>query len=415
MAIDINSSASTQHLYQPQIDKSLNAENTISPRKVERAKDATSLVIQSGIQNLYNRSLMPDNIEAKPTLSVPSKQGGGISAERVGELVKLSENLSKEPGVNKPYCVAASAPSLIASQINITQANNKISEADKLTTESSTVNATSSSGHARAMPSVAGGADITAADAAKKVIPQLMGDLSMLEANIAIVSMLVKQAALRNQESAQFGQFAVNSAMRSGERTVGAAQQNFTGAISSSAMGITGQGATTFTSVKALKADSASIKTNVQKASTIERHANDNRSAVTTSSDSMVSGGTQPDAVVTSGMTHSRAAQLQEAAILRDKHAQITNAGHRTRSVAEYGNQVVQSGQKVTENAFNVSASRETKEAELARADQSVNNEVSNAQQQTAKKTAETETTMRQMYENILRSKNETTAAMAGR
>lgn len=410
-----NAAIWVQQPYQSQIDSTGSAENTAAIQKGEAPKGAVALLTQIGVDSVYNRSVMSTDTTAKPALSAPPMGAAKISAEQTKELVKLSENLQKGTDVNKLERIAASASSLVSSQINITQANNKAGEISKLTMtmESSAVNTVSSSGNARAMAPVAGGTDITAADATGSRTK--MFDSFMLGVMNKIIVAANEQNTSHSRASARSVQNMVTSANNAGNKHIDAEKQRMTGAITSGAVGISGQGAMALCSVKSLKTESASIKNNMGEAIKIETFNGDRQTGAVTNINPLGYRGVQPTTAVTSDLNFYNAQHAQDANLLRNAHSQILNATQRTRAGTEYGNQVFQSGQKVIDNGFNVAASHESKEAELARANQSVNSEVSNAHQQSAKKAAETEAAMRQMQESVLRNNNDAASAISGR
>lgn len=84
-------------------------------------------------------------------------------------------------------------------------------------------------------------------------------------------------------------------------------------------------------------------------------------------------------------MSQSHGADLAKSSELRDNHSVVQNNTQKVRTISEFANQVNRSGQGVVEGTFNVEASKESKQADLARADQNVNNELSSTHQQTAK------------------------------
>ncbi|RJL48594.1 type III secretion system protein [Pectobacterium carotovorum] len=410
-----NAAIWVQQAYKSQIDSTGSAENTAAIPKGEAPKGAVALLTNIGIDNVYNRSVMSTDTTAKPALSAPPMGAAKISAEQTKELVKLSENLQKGTDVNKLERIAASASSLVSSQINITQANNKAGETSKLTMtmESSAVNTVSSSDNARAMAPVAGGTDITAADATGSRTK--MFDSFMLGVMNKIIVAANEQNTSHSRASARSVQNMVTSANNAGNKHIDAEKQRMTGAITSGSVGISGQGAMALCSVKSLKAESASLDNNLGKAINIEKLNGGRQTDVVTNTNPLASGGKQPTTAMTSDMNFYNAQRVQDANLLRNSHSQVLNATQRTRAGTEYGNQVFQSGQKVIDNGFNVAASHESKEAELARANQSVNSEVSNAHQQSAKKAAETEAAMRQMQESVLRNNNDAASAISGR
>ncbi|MCK8404159.1 type III secretion system protein, partial [Erwinia amylovora] len=91
----------------------------------------------------------------------------------------------------------------------------------------------------------------------------------------------------------------------------------------------------------------------------------------------------------------------------------VQNNTQKVRTISEFANQVNRSGQGVVEGTFNVEASKESKQADLARADQNVNNELSRTHQQTAKKSAETKAALNQALENTLNNNHSAASAIA--
>lgn len=251
-------------------------------------------------------------------------------------------------------------------------------------TEPDAGDATSAS-QQRSHQAVEGGTDIT-----PPAFINVIGSMSNIEVSNAIIKVSNDAQRIANISAAEASVRSVDAAGRAGNKMVDAAKENLNGAITSGAVGMVGQGITTKRSVGALNKESKSIESNLRPARDLERSARENQSK-------------------------SPASDMHTCALKRDTHNDIQLSVNKTRIGMDYTNQAIRSGQGIIEGSFNVAASGQQKEAELARADRDVNNELANVHSQVAKKTAEANTAVVNALDNVLSTNNSTVSSMAER
>jgi len=413
MSDPINGSVSSGHISPLQYIQT-ETKNVVVQEDKRTVQDVSDLAKKDGmlLLMLEKQSLRTDTTLA--TSAAKKLNGGEIKTESLSKSVKLS--VAGEGDANKAERIAASAPSVLTSQINITQPNNKSAESSKNTIESTATSASSSTGQARSQPAVEGGTDITAADATGHRFINVVGSMKQLEVSNTITTVMADAERNANKAAAEATVRGVESANRAGNKTIEAARQSFNGAITSGVMGIAGQGATTASSMKALRAESKSITTNLKPARNIELGVRKHQTELQSSKESLVQNkGKKLSAEVEATASHPVAGEMHSSALKRDNHNAVQLATQKTRITTEYANQGIRSGQGAVEGAFNVSASEKQKEAELARADRDVQNELANTQSQTAKKAAESNAAIRAMTESVLNANNSAASSIADR
>ncbi|MFV8988125.1 type III secretion system protein [Serratia fonticola] len=376
-------------------------------------QDMSDLAKKEGMLSLMmeKQSLRTDTTQASS--AAQKRKGGDIETETPAKTVKLS--VAGEGDANKAERLAASVPGVLTSQINITQPNNKTADIGKSDSQSSVSNASSSVGQARSQPAVEGGTDITAADAAGPRFINVVGSMKQLEVSNTITTVMLNAERDANKAAAAATNRSVDAAARAGNKTIEAARQNLNGAITSGALGIAGQGSTTATQMKALNKEGTSITKNLKPAHNLELGVREHQTAIKSGKDTMVHQDKKLSGDVEATMTHPQAADMLASARKRDTHNSVQLATQKSRVTAEYANQGIRSGQGAVEGAFGVSAAEKQKEAELARADRDVNNELANTQSQTAKKAAETNAAIRSMTDTILNANNSAVSSIAER
>lgn len=360
---------------------------------------------------LEKQSLRTDAAQASS--AEQTSKGGDIETETLANVVKLS--VAGEGDANKVERLAASVPGVLTSLNNITQPNNKHADIGKSDSQSSVSNASSPTGQARSQRAVEGGTDITAADAASPRFINVVGSMKQLELSNTIATVLLNAERDANIAAAAASTRSVDAAARAGDKTIEAAQQNLNGAITSGVLGIVGQGATTRTQMKALNKEGTSITKNLKPARNLELGVSEHQTAIKSGKDTMIHQNKKLSADVEATMTHPHAADMNASALKRDSHNSIQIETQKSRITAEYANQGIRSGQGAVEGAFGVSAAEKQKEAELARADRDVNNELANTQSEVAKKATETNAAIRSMTDTILNANNNAVSSIAER
>ncbi|MGP3590906.1 hypothetical protein [Vagococcus sp. WN89Y] len=452
--MEINSSLSGIKFAPAQFDT---ADNTVSDVTKSSAQAFADFAAQPGVMNtlLNGKSLMSDN-QAVPALSLPV--GGKLSAEQSQSIVAMSANVSagdardleqvastvsnaldsklsqqqqnaevaaqvaaplQNGDANKSERIAATAAALFSAPATANPVSSKVGENSKASTEATATTAVSSATPVRSQAAVEGGTDITAAQGTGTgtgpVFSNLFGDARILELNNMLVSVLNKAENEFNKSSALASSRAMSSAIHAGDKGIAAAQQNMTGAITSGVMGMALQGGTTFANVRALNKESTSINTNLKNANKLDMGRMQNQSALKSSSDSLLSKGKQVDRNVEGLIDQPHVKSQIDASELRDAHNIKQMNTTRTRAVGDAANQANHSAQGMIQGAYGVEAAEENKQADIARADQAVNNEVADMHKQTSKKAADTQSAMQRVLENTLSNNNSAASSIAER
>ncbi|MBS0846931.1 type III secretion system protein [Citrobacter sp. JGM124] len=388
--------------------------NDIGKSNNDIAQEFSALAIQPGMITslIHGQSLMVQ-LDTRPTLSAPPARQEKINAEQAQKLMKLTTAMDGSD-INKLERAAASAATLFNTQPGLLQTLNQTNNANKsLQTSTSSLNS--------AIPAVStkqvveGGTDITSVDATGHQFINVMGDLKMMALNNQLIQTLTKQEAESAKSSAQSSLRTVEAANRAGNKGIEAEKQRMTGAITSGAAGIVGQGVTATRTMKALNNESKSINNNLSKAITIERKQGTHQAATTGAADNLLHKGQTLNESASGLIGAGVPLSTGLSGTARNQHNQVQIKTNHTRAGSDYGNTIVHSGQKMVEGGFNVSAAGETKEAEMARADQTVNNEIANTHQQTSRKAAETKSALNQFFENTLSNNNSAASSVADR
>ena len=387
--------------------------NVVVPQEKSNVQEVSELAKKDGVLLLMleKQSLRTDMTHAT---SVSQKRtGGDIKEDSSAKAVKLT--IAGEGDANKAERLVSSVPSILTSQLNITQQNNRTIDISKTERQSTVSSLSSSTCLERSQPAVEGGTDITAADATCPRFVNVVGSMKQLEVSNTITTVMLKAEREANESAAAATNRSVQAAARAGNKTIDAARQSLNGAITAGVLGVAGQGATTVTQMKALNKERTSITENLKPARNLELGVREHQTAIRSGKDTMVHQNKQLSSDVEATMTHPQAADMHASALRCDTHASTQLATQKTRVTAEYANQGIRSGQGAIEGAFGVSAAEKQKEAELARADRDVNNELANTQSQTAKKAAETNAAIRNMTNTVLNANNNAVSSIAER
>lgn len=413
------SEPSLNTVFQPQIDNTGTAATTESNRVSQKGSNvqgfAELVATQPGVMAslLHGQSLMTAH-DVHPALSAPAKDNQKIGAEQTAELVKLSANL-QGGDVNKLERAAVFASTVFSSQINIIQPNNKATATSKSAIETQATSSAFSSHPARSQAAVEGGTDITAIHRSGPGFINVMGDMKMVALNNQLTVTLTTSESDASKAAAKSMIRAVESADRAGTKGIDAEKQRMNGAISSGLMGAVAQGGTTVRSVKALNKESKSISQNLGAAANLDKGVRQNQEAIKSSADAMLRKGKSLDPKVEATISQPHSESMYKSSQLRNAHNKVGNNTQKIRITSEYANQAIRSGQGVIEGSLNVEAAKESKQADLARADQTVNHEVANTQQQTSKKAAEAEAALNRIFESTLNNNNSAVSTIADR
>jgi hypothetical protein len=258
------------------------------------------------------------------------------------------------------------------------------------------------------------GTDITATDAAGRRFIDMF-DSKMLTLHNLQTTVFTKQEAEFAKSYARSSLRAVDAAERAGNKGINAEKQRMAGAITSGSIGLVGQGVSTTRTVKALNTESKSIGNNLASAARNSSELGIHKASAGSSTDAMLHKGQALDKALTDKIGAGNSGIDIATDRSRQLHNQVQLKTNQTRVTSEYSNTAIHSSQKVIDGAFNVEAATETKQAELARADQTVNNEVANTHQQAARKAAESKAALNQVLESTLNSKNSALSSIADR
>lgn len=413
MSGPINGAGSSERISQLQYIQS-ETKNVVIQEEKRNVQDVSDLAKKDGMLSLMmeKQSLRTDTTYA--TSVAQKHKGGHIETDSSDKAVKLS--VAGEEDANKAERLAASVPSVLTSQNNVTQRNNKASDiGGKGDNQSPVSNASSSTGQTRSQPAVEGGTDITDVDGSGLRFINVVGSMKQLEVSNTITTVMLNAERDANKSAAAATNRSVDAAGRAGNKIIEAARQSLNGAITSGVLGIAGQAGTTTTQMKALNKEGKSITKNLKPARNLELGVREHQTAIKSGKDNMVHQNKQLSVDVEATMSHSTAADMHTSSLKRDNHNSIQLATQKSRITAEYANQGIRSTQGAVDGAFGVSAAEKQKEAELARADRDVNNELANTQSQTAKKAAETNAAIRSMTDAVLNANNSAVSSIAER
>lgn len=458
MILTVSPQTEVFNTYKSQLDSTANigtANNADASVQLSDVKEFLALATLGNAMSviLNGQSLMNSNGSLIPALAVPPQLGEKISAEQSQSIVAMSANVNasdtqvlelvassasnvldsnldqlhknaevatqvaaplQEGDANKLERMAATAATLftLAAASAVT---NKAGEVTKSATESTPTTAVSSATPARSQAAVEGGTDITAATATSYVFTKIMGDPRIIELNNTLVRVLNEAENEQNRSAALASNRAMNSAVASGNHMIDSAKQNLTGAITSGVMGMGMQGATTVANVRALNKEHASVNLNLKNANRLDAGRMQNQSALKASSDKMLHNNQQLDRNVEGLIDKPHVDSQINASNMRDDHSIQQMKTMKIRNMTDLANQANHSAQAMVQNSYGVNAAEESKQAEIARADQTVNNEVANTHQQTAKKAADTQAAMQRVLENTLSNNNSAASSVAER
>lgn len=339
------------------------------------------------------------------------RKNNDTDMDRPAKKVKVSV---PNPGdANKAGQLNGAVAALMNTQLNITQPNNKSAENAKSTSDAAVSGVSSSGNQVRSQAAVAGGTDITAAEATRPGFVNTIGALNQVEVSNIIATVLLDAERNAHQAAAQATQRGVAAAELAGDKMIAAAEENFKGAIVSGSMAIAGQGASAGMQMKALKAEGGSIKTNLKPARNLECGVQNHQNDIKAAKDTLVHQGEKVSSETKATIGLSNADDMSKIGAYRDNHNKITLATQKTRVGADYANQGINAAKGAAESAFGVNAAELQKEAELARAEREVNSELASTQNQTASKAGEARTAIQNALDNQMNANNSAVSSMA--
>ncbi|EOS94408.1 hypothetical protein LU631_00970 [Erwinia tracheiphila] len=390
---------SLQRIYQSQ-SATINdtaAKNEHLVGQGEEAKSFATLAFQPGIiANLLNgQSVMIGNDGTKPVLNEYADSKIKFSADQSKQVVAMTTTALSTPDVDQLERIAASASSLIATQINTTAVNVKDQQA---------IN------DAAAYVGSVAAADV---QKTKGSTPKLFSDMTLVHMSNDMATSAALADKLMNTMVANAGQRMASAAERAGNHNVGAAQARMAGAITSGAISLAGNGISTARNNKALKSESNSIKNNLGVANKLESNLHQNQNLIKQTNFDLMQKGKSVKSEVTNVMSRHDSKAMANVAQLRDNHSIIQNKTQTVRQQSEYGHQVTNLTQNMANSTFETEATQKNKQADMARADQSVNSEISNAQQQASKKASDTVNALNQVIDQIMQTNNRAVSTAA--
>lgn len=399
-----------ESIYKPSTtDKLSTDESPIVIQNEDQRKEATTALMEDSFfaRQLQNGSSVMAHYNTTPDLSPPSKEVAKASVEQAIEIKKMAGNVSGNDAKTLEHVAALASTVMSQNPTSYRSAESQKTPVD------SAIQPSSSTRSVRSQAAVGGGTDITPVNASGAHFVNVVGDLRLvsLANTLTVVNNMVE--AQSNVSASNAVTRVVEAAGRAGQKGIDAAQQRLTGAITSGGVGMALQGGTTFKATKALSKESASINNNVKVATKLEEGVQRHKNIIASATNNMQSNGIPLEPGAVAAMSKGHPGQISAASDLRSKHNIVQNETQQTRMTTELANQAIHSGQRVVEEAFGVQAAQESKQAELARADQSVNNELSNTHQQTAKKSADAQAATAHMLENVLSNNNSALSAVA--
>lgn len=449
MAVEFSTQSASISNYQAQIDATdkvnNNGTNAVAAKE-STVQSFSALAEQPGvmISLLTGQSVMTVN-QVRPDLIMPSLStavseqskdimslSGSMNANNVRDLEMVASSVSnaldselnveqkvaqplKDGDANKLERLAATTAALFTSQTAVNAVSAKGTEGSKPASETTATSSVSSATPTRSQEAVEGGTDITAAASNRPTYSKVMGNTNILQLSNDIVTVLTTAENEFNKSSAEASTRAMNSAIQAGNKNIDAAQKNMTGAITGGVMSLAAQAGATATTVKALRNESSSIKNNLGAANRLDVGRNQNQSIINGGADNMLSKGQSLDSSVKGLMDEPHGQFIARSNAYREAHNVTQIDTTKARTMADMGAQMGRASQSMTEGAFGVQAAEESKQADVARADQQVNNEVANVHQQSAKKAAESLAALQRASENTWATNNSTNSAIADR
>ncbi|MCW2487420.1 hypothetical protein J5069_16090 [Candidatus Symbiopectobacterium sp. NZEC127] len=347
-------------------------------------------------------------------LMAPASTNKVIPSDTKAELMQRLSDSQQGRDIDKIEQVVAGAATLCSAQLlSATDNPSRRSENEKAgrAATSHTVEHTAVRSHA----AVEGGTDITPVHSGGYRYSNVMGNMGILDAFTDILQSLNRQEAHFNASAAQWSHFAMTSANATGQHLVRAARENQTGAIVAGSLSMGMQGISAFSTGKSLKSESASIENNLKRSHQLNEQADMARNGLQHHKDKLVNDGITVDSDVSARLVQAHAKLNTESQILRDSHQQISNTSMKNRIQADALMQASRSVHDITQGTYGVTAAEQSKEAEIMRANQTVSGEVDSVHQQTAKKSSEGESALRQALLAILNNNNDAVSAVASK
>lgn len=243
----------------------------------------------------------------------------------------------------------------------------------------------------------------------------VFGNVGVLVALQEMISSLNAQENAQNVQAAKWSKTTVKLAVQAGDKAISAANDRLIGSISAGAVSLSMQGASTFSSIKALKTESSSIKNNLGRSNAISRELQESQNSIQSCADSMIHQGSSLESNVQATMSRAHPLNSFESAELRHNHMKITNNTSKVRVASDLINQAANSLHSVVLSGAETGAAAKIKESDLARANQTISNSVEDTENRFSKKFSDSESSVRQALSAILNSSNESVSFISGR
>lgn len=249
----------------------------------------------------------------------------------------------------------------------------------------------------------------------KTVFSNVFGNVSVLVALQELISSLTAQENTQNVQAASWSKTTVKLAVQAGDKAISAAKDRLIGSVSAGMVSMSMQGASTFSSIKALKAESSSITNNLGRSNIISRELQESQNSIQSCADSMIHQGRLLESNVQATMSRAHPLNNFESAELRHNHMKVTNDTSKVRVTSDFINQTANSLHSVIQSGAETSAAAKIKESDLARANQTISNSVEETENRFSKKFSDSESSVRQALSAILNSSNESVSFISGR
>ncbi|QZN95240.1 IpaC/SipC family type III secretion system effector [Symbiopectobacterium purcellii] len=349
-------------------------------------------------------------------LMLPASTNKAIPSDTKAELAQRLMDSQQGSDIDKIEQVVAGAATLCSAKLLSGIDNPAMRSANEKpgkTAMTNTVEYTAERGRSYAV--VDGGTDITPPSPGGYRYSNVMGNMGILDAFTSILQSLNRQEAHFNASAAQWSHVAMASANATGQHLVRSARENQTGAIVSGALSMGMQSVSAFTAGRSLKAESASIENNLKRSNRLNEQAEQAKNSLQNHRDKLVSEGITVEDEVTARLKRAHSRLNSESISLRYSHQQISNTSQKTRIQSDALVQASRSIHDITQGSYGVTAAEQNKDAEIMRANQTVSSEVDNVHQQTAKKSSEGESALRQALLAILNNNNDAVSAVASK
>lgn len=349
-------------------------------------------------------------------LMLPVSTNKVIPSQTKAELVQRLTDSQQGNDIDKIEQVVAGVATLCSAQLlSGMESSSRRNDNEKTGKAAMTTAVEHSAERVRSHAVVDGGTDMTPANTGGYRYSNVMGNTGILDAFTDILQSLNRQEAHFNAAAAQWSHLAMTSANTTGQHLVRAAQENQTGAIVAGTLSLGIQGVSAFSVGKALKGDSASIENNLKRSHQLNEKADLAKNGLQHHRDKLINEGIKIDDDVSSRLIQAHAKFSSESQTLQSSHQQISNTALKMRIQSEAVMQASRPIHDITQGAYGVTAAEQNKQAEIMRANQTVSGEVDSVHQQTAKKSSEGESALRQALLAILNNNNDAVSAVASK